>query len=89
MAGNGRQCSTRNHQLHAAPWLPANSAAYDIIVHPRCTHCIDELSFYSWETDKLTNEILPKLQDKKNHVIDAMRYAVENLRRSSYTLDHV
>jgi phage terminase large subunit len=63
--------------------------AYDIIVHPRCTHCIDELSFYSWETDKLTNEILPKLQDKKNHVIDAMRYAVENLRRSSYTLDHV
>lgn len=63
--------------------------AYDIVVHPRCTNCIDELSFYGWKQDKLTNEILPELEDKKNHVIDAMRYAVENLRRSSYTLANV
>lgn len=55
---------------------------YDIIVHPRCQHTIDELSFYSWEVDPKTEEVLPKLADKKNHVIDALRYSVEGLRTS-------
>lgn len=55
---------------------------YDIIVHPRCTHTIDEMSFYSYEIDKMTDEVLPKLADKDNHVIDALRYGVETLRRS-------
>lgn len=55
---------------------------YDIVVHPRCKHTIDELSFYSWKTDKQTAKILPVLEDKKNHVIDALRYAVERIRRS-------
>lgn len=52
---------------------------YDIIVHPRCKHTIDELSFYSFKTDPLTNKVLPILADKKNHVIDALRYAVEGM----------
>lgn len=52
---------------------------FDIVVHPDCTHTIDELSFYSWKTDKLTDKILPILMDKKNHVIDALRYAVEGI----------
>lgn len=58
---------------------------YDIIVHPRCKHTIDELSMYSYKTDKLTDEVLPVLEDKKNHVIDALRYAVENVRRKAPT----
>jgi phage terminase large subunit len=58
--------------------------SYDIIVHPRCQHVIDELSTYSFEIDKRTEEILPKLADKKNHTIDSLRYAVEDVRRSSY-----
>jgi phage terminase large subunit len=53
---------------------------FDIWVHPRCRHAIDELSLYSYERDKLTGDVLPKLADKKNHVIDALRYAVESLR---------
>lgn len=53
---------------------------FDIRVHPRCRHAIDELTLYSYETDKLTGDVLPKLSDKKNHVIDALRYAVESLR---------
>lgn len=56
--------------------------SYDIVVHPGCKHTIDELSFYSYKTDKLTEEVLPVLDDKKNHVIDALRYAVESTRRS-------
>jgi phage terminase large subunit len=55
---------------------------YDIIVHPRCVHTIDELSMYSYKTDKLTGKVLPLLEDKKNHVIDALRYACEGARRS-------
>lgn len=55
---------------------------YDIVVHPDCTHTIDELTMYRFEEDDLTGEILPKLVDKKNHVIDALRYSVEPLRRA-------
>lgn len=55
--------------------------SFDIIVHPRCTHVIDELTFYRFKQDEKTEQILPKLEDKKNHVIDSLRYAVEDLRR--------
>lgn len=57
--------------------------SYDIIVHPRCVHLADELAFYSWKTDKLTGLILPQLEDKKNHVIDSLRYALEGVRASA------
>jgi len=54
--------------------------SFDIIVHPRCKHVIDELSTYSWKPDDLGNAT-PVLQDKNNHVIDALRYACEGSRR--------
>lgn len=54
--------------------------SYDIIVHPRCKNTADELALYSYKVDKLTGEVLPVLEDKKNHVIDALRYAVELIR---------
>lgn len=56
--------------------------SHDIVVHPECRHTIDELSLYSYKVDKLTNEVLPVLEDKSNHVIDACRYALEGARRS-------
>lgn len=56
--------------------------SYDIVVHPRCTHVVDELSTFSYEIDKRTEEVLPKLSDKKNHTIDSLRYAVEPLRHA-------
>ncbi len=59
-------------------WLQS----HDIIVHPRCVHTIDELTHYSYEVDKLTDKVLPKLADKDNHVIDALRYACEGARRA-------
>lgn len=55
---------------------------YDIVVHPRCKHVIDELTLYSYEVDKQTSDVLPKLADKKNHTIDALRYALEGVRRA-------
>ena len=54
---------------------------YDIVVHPRCNHVADELAYYSYKRDPLTDEILPVLEDKKNHTIDALRYMVESVRR--------
>jgi phage terminase large subunit len=55
---------------------------YDLYVDESCTHTIDELTLYSYEIDPQTQEVLPKLEDENNHLIDALRYAVEDLRRS-------
>ncbi len=54
--------------------------SYDIVVHPRCRHTIDELTLYSYKTDKLTDRVIPVLADKDNHVIDALRYSIEPMR---------
>jgi phage terminase large subunit len=54
---------------------------YDIIVHPRCVHAIQELTMYGYKVDPLTGQILPQLEDKHNHVIDAIRYSCEGIRR--------
>jgi phage terminase large subunit len=55
---------------------------YDLVVHPRCQHLIDELTHYSYKVDSLTGQIMPVLEDKNNHMIDALRYAVEGARRA-------
>jgi phage terminase large subunit len=59
-------------------WLQS----FDIIVHPRCRHTIDELTLYSYKIDPLTDKVLPVLADKDNHCIDALRYACEGARRA-------
>jgi phage terminase large subunit len=58
---------------------------FDIVVHPRCTHTIDELMNYSYKVDELTGKPLPVLIDKHNHVIDSLRYACEGVRRAGTT----
>lgn len=44
--------------------------------------CGTELTHYRFKIDKHTSEITRQLPDKNNHVIDALRYAVENIRRN-------
>ena len=56
--------------------------SFEIIVHPRCAHTIDELTMYSYKRDPLTNIVVPILEDKNNHVIDSLRYACEGARRA-------
>jgi phage terminase large subunit len=63
--------------------------SYDIVVHPRCVHVADELATYSYKLDKLTNEPIPVLDDKNNHLIDALRYALEGVRRVKERADVV
>lgn len=57
--------------------------SHEIVVHPACKHAIDELTLYSYKIDKKTDEVLPLLEDKQNHVIDAMRYGLEDARRGA------
>lgn len=63
-------------------WLKS----FDIVVHPRCSHTIDELTMYCYKTDPLTGLVIPVLEDKNNHVIDALRYACEGARRAKLVI---
>lgn len=56
--------------------------AFDIVVHPRCKHTIQELKSYRYKTDPLTGIVTNILEDKNNHVIDAVRYACEGARKA-------
>jgi phage terminase large subunit len=55
----------------------------EIVIHERCKHTADEFKLYSYKRDKLTGDILPVIEDKHNHAIDALRYAVEPVMRQS------
>lgn len=47
-----------------------------IIIHPRCVNFITEISNYTWQEDKFGKK-LNKPIDDSNHLMDAMRYALE------------
>ena len=51
---------------------------YDITVNPSCTNTIGELSTYEWDIDKSGSGI-NKPVDRDNHLMDAMRYAMEEI----------
>lgn len=53
---------------------------YHIIVHPKCVNFITEISNYTWDEDK-TGKKLNKPIDDFNHLMDAMRYALEDISR--------
>ncbi len=54
--------------------------SYQIVVDPSCVYTIKELTEYSYKVDKLSGNVLPDLEDEHNHVIDALRYALESTR---------
>ena len=49
---------------------------YEIIIHPKCINFLTEISNYTWDKDKFGNAI-NKPVDDFNHLMDAMRYAIE------------
>lgn len=49
---------------------------YKIIIHPRCVNFITEISSYTWDKDKFDNMVNKPIDDF-NHLMDAMRYAME------------
>ncbi|RGD86705.1 PBSX family phage terminase large subunit [Thomasclavelia ramosa] len=49
----------------------------EIVIHPRCTNFLTEISNYTWDEDRFGNK-LNKPIDDFNHLMDAMRYALED-----------
>lgn len=52
---------------------------YELIVHPRCKNFIVEIYNYTWAKDRFGRTINKPIDDF-NHLMDAMRYALESLR---------
>jgi len=54
----------------------------EIIIHPRCVNFLTEISNYTWDRDKFGNKLNVPIDDF-NHLMDAMRYALEKHIRGS------
>ena len=48
-----------------------------IVIHPRCNNFLTEISNYQWDKDKF-GKTLNRPIDDFNHLLDAMRYALED-----------
>lgn len=53
---------------------------FKIIVHPICVNFLLEIQNYAWQTDKNGKQINKPIDDF-NHLMDAMRYATEDLAK--------
>ncbi|MBR5524776.1 MAG: terminase large subunit, partial [Clostridia bacterium] len=54
---------------------------YHILVHPRCVHTLAELAAYTWEPDGREGVWRNVPCDRDNHLMDALRYAMEDVPR--------
>ncbi|MBQ9860602.1 MAG: PBSX family phage terminase large subunit [Clostridia bacterium] len=58
---------------------------YHILVHPRCVHTAAELGAYTWQAGGREGEFLNRPCDRDNHLMDALRYAMEDVPRLPQT----
>jgi phage terminase large subunit len=60
---------------------------FEIIVHPKCVNFLTEISNYTWGEDKFGKRLnIPT--DDFNHLMDAMRYGMEDfIRGKSFSFD--
>jgi len=57
---------------------------YKIFVHPKCVNFLTEISNYTWDTDPKTGKKLNRPIDDFNHLMDAMRYAMEEFSAGAH-----
>lgn len=57
---------------------------YQIIVHDRCPNTVVELLNYVWAKDKKTEKVLNDPEDDYNHLMDALRYATEDIQGATF-----
>ena len=50
---------------------------YKIFIHPKCVNFLTEIGNYTWDTNPKTGKKLNRPIDDFNHLMDAMRYALE------------
>ena len=53
----------------------------EIIIHPRCVNFLTEIGSYTWKEDKFGRKLNEPVDDA-NHLMDAMRYALEKYVRN-------
>lgn len=54
----------------------------EIIIHPRCVNFLTEISNYTWDKDKFGTKLNVPIDDF-NHLMDAMRYALEKFIKNN------
>ena len=54
---------------------------YRMVVHPRCVHTAAELAAYIWQEGSREGEYENRPCDRDNHLMDALRYAMEDVPR--------
>lgn len=59
-----------------------NILDYKIIIDPNCKNFINEISSYTWDTNADGNKINKPI-DKNNHLLDAFRYAMEQIMKGA------
>ena len=57
-------------------------SSFRVIIHPNCINAANEFANYSYKKNRVTGEYTNEPQEKYNHLIDALRYALEELLHS-------
>lgn len=60
--------------------------SHKIIINSCCREIISEFENYTWVKDQQSGEFINKPIDKHNHLIDALRYALQNRKKSNITV---
>lgn len=59
----------------------------EIVIHPRCKNASLEARMWSYKTDRITGEVLPKLADGYEHCWDAIRYSLDgHIKRKAQSM---
>ncbi len=53
---------------------------FKIIIHPKCKNFLNEICNYTWSKDEMGKSINRPI-DKYNHLLDAMRYAIQSINK--------
>lgn len=54
-----------------------------VVIHSRCKNMIHEAQYYSFKVDKASGQVTNKILDKNNHMMDALRYSLEDARNTT------
>ena len=65
--------------MHGIQWL----RSCEIVVDPRCANMRRELTLYQWKRDR-SGQSIREPMDRDNHLIDALRYALERDMNACY-----
>jgi phage terminase large subunit len=59
----------------------------EVVIHERCNEVIQEFKLYSYKRNSVTGDVMPIPEDKNNHYVDSLRYALEPLLKGkTYTV---